>query len=200
MMTTMVRGVALAGALSALCACGAFESIGGGKKVSPDEFRIVAHAPLTMPPNADLRPPRPGAPRPTEQTPTAEARTIVTSSGGGTGTAPAAAGGPSRGRGKPATGTSAGETALLSKAGQSGPAVDPDVRQKVNRESKIIADSNRSLIDSLIFWQDTPPPGVLVDPGKEQQRLREAQATGTPAAGSTPTIERRKRGILEGIF
>jgi hypothetical protein len=199
MTARIVRGVALAGALSALCACGALENIGGGKKVSPDEFRIVAQQPLAMPPNADLRPPRPGAPRPTEQTPTAEARTIVTSSGGGTGAAPAAG----KGRGKPGTtagGTSAGETALLAKAGQSGPAVDPEVRQKVNRESKIIADSNRSLIDSLIFWQDKPPPGVLIDPAKEQQRLREAQATGTQPAGNTPTIERRKRGVLEGIF
>ncbi len=203
MTTRIVRGVALAGALSALCACGAFENIGGGKKTSPDEFKIVAHAPLAMPPNADLRPPRPGAPRPMEQTPSAEARTIVTSTGGG---APAPAGGPAaKGRGKPgaaptATGTSSGEAALLAKAGQTGPSVDPDVRQKVNRESKVIAASNRSVIDSLIFWQDKPPPGVLVDPAKEQQRLREAQATGAAPAGSTPTIERRKRGILEGIF
>lgn len=31
--------------------CGAFENLGGGKKVSPDEFKIVSHSPLTMPPN-----------------------------------------------------------------------------------------------------------------------------------------------------
>jgi len=198
MTARIVRGVALAGAVSALCACGALENIGGGKKTSPDEFKIVAHAPLAMPPNADLRPPRPGAPRPMEQTPSEEARSIVTSTGGGT----TPAGGPAKGKGgKPgATGTSSGEAALLAKAGQSGPSVDPDVRQKVNRESKVIADSNRGLIDSLIFWQDKPPPGVLIDPAKEQQRLREAQATGTQPAGNTPTIERRKRGILEGIF
>ena len=40
--------------------CSAFENFGGQKKVSPDEFKIVSHSPLTMPPNADLRPPRPG--------------------------------------------------------------------------------------------------------------------------------------------
>src|SRR3977135_2882625 len=53
----------------ALGGCSAFENIGGGKKVSPDEFKIVSHSPLTMPPNAELRPPRPGEPRPQEVTP-----------------------------------------------------------------------------------------------------------------------------------
>jgi hypothetical protein len=163
--------------------------------VSPDEFQIVTHAPLAMPPNADLRPPRPGAPRPQELSPQAEARTIVagTSTAGGTA--------PGRGRPRPAeTGTSPGESALLAKAGQSGTSVDPDIRTKVNRESKVIADSNRSVIDSLIFWQPRAEPGVLLDPAREQQRLRESQATGATPTGNTPTIERRKRGVLEGIF
>ncbi|MBI3197845.1 MAG: DUF3035 domain-containing protein, partial [Rhodospirillales bacterium] len=34
----------------------------------------------------------------------------------------------------------------------------------------------------------------------EQQRLRDAQAAGQTPAGATPTITRRKRGLLEGIF
>ncbi|TWT05132.1 DUF3035 domain-containing protein [Reyranella sp. CPCC 100927] len=194
MKAKVVRGLALIGAVSALGACSAFQNLGGAKKVSPDEFRIVAHAPLAMPPNADLRPPQPGAPRPQEQTPADEARSIVTGTGGGT--APAGA----RGR-APAGGPSAGESALLARTGQSGPSVDPDIRSKVNRESRVIADSNRSVIDSLIFWQDTPAPGVVLDPAKEQQRLRESQASGTdPNKGGTPTIERRRRGMLEGIF
>lgn len=201
----IVQGAALIGALSALGACSALDNLGGAKKVSPDEFRIVSHAPLAMPPNADLRPPRPGAPRPMEQTPQAEARAIVTGAGGDSGKpAPAAAGQPARGRNgrtAPASGgVSSAETALLAKAGQSGPSIDPDIRSKVNRESRVIADNNRSLIDSLIFWQDSPAPGVVLDPTKEQQRLRESQATGTPPTGNTPSIERRKRGLLEGIF
>ncbi|MBV8187757.1 MAG: DUF3035 domain-containing protein, partial [Alphaproteobacteria bacterium] len=57
-----------------------------------------------------------------------------------------------------------------------------------------------SFVDSLIFWQDPVPAGVVVDPTKEQQRLRDAQASGQPASGATPTITRRKRGLLEGIF
>src|SRR5690349_23270076 len=54
--------------------CSAFENLGGGKKFSPDEFKIVSHSPLTMPPNAELRPPRPGEPRPQETTPSDQAK------------------------------------------------------------------------------------------------------------------------------
>src|SRR3954466_2525220 len=58
----------------ALGGCSAFENLGGAKKVSPDEFKIVSHSPLTMPPNAELRPPRPGEPRPQELTPAEQAK------------------------------------------------------------------------------------------------------------------------------
>ncbi|HYR65046.1 MAG TPA: DUF3035 domain-containing protein, partial [Reyranella sp.] len=58
----------------ALGGCSAFENLGGGKKISPDEFKIVSHSPLTMPPNAELRPPRPGEPRPQEVTPADQAK------------------------------------------------------------------------------------------------------------------------------
>jgi hypothetical protein len=86
----------------------------------------------------------------------------------------------------------------VTRAGQAG--VDPNIRSRVNTDSRTIAADSESFIDSLIFWQDKPPPGVVIDPAKEQQRLRDAQAAGRPPAGATPTIERRKRGWLEGIF
>ena len=41
---------------------------------------------------------------------------------------------------------------------------------------------------------------VVLDPAKEQQRLRDAAAAGQTPSGATPTITRRKRGLLEGIF
>ncbi|MEO8560159.1 MAG: DUF3035 domain-containing protein, partial [Rhodospirillales bacterium] len=85
------------------------------------------------------------------------------------------------------------------KAGAQG--ADPNIRNTVNEESRLLADSDRSFIDSLIFWRTTPPPGVVVDPAKEQQRIQQNQAIGQPVTtGNTPVIERRRRGILEGIF
>jgi hypothetical protein len=173
----------------ALGGCSAFENLGGGKKFSPDEFKIVSHSPLTMPPNAELRPPRPGEPRPQETTPSDQAKEALS---------PVMAGrvqqkGPAAG----APGDSS-EQSLIAKAGAGG--VDPNIRSQVNRDTRTLAEKDNTFIDSLIFWQDKPPPGVVVDPEKEQQRIRDAQATGQPSKAATPTIERRKRGLLEGIF
>jgi hypothetical protein len=171
--------------------CSAFENLGGGKKVSPDEFKIVSHSPLTMPPNAELRPPRPGEPRPQETSPADQAKEALS---------PALAGRVQAKPGGPPTGApgDASETALIAKASAGGN--DPNIRSQVNRDTRTLAEKDNTWIDSLIFWQDKPPPGVVLDPEKEQQRIRESQATGTPATGATPTIERRKRGLLEGIF
>lgn len=171
--------------------CSAFENLGGGKKVSPDEFKIVSHSPLTMPPNAELRPPRPGEPRPQETLPADQAKEALSP-------AMAARVQPPEKRTAGGAPGDASETALVAKAGAGG--VDPNIRSQVNRDTRTIADKDNTWVDSLIFWQDKPPPGVIIDPTKEQQRLRDAQASGQPASGATPTIERRKRGLLEGIF
>jgi hypothetical protein len=176
----------------ALGGCSAFENLGGGKKVSPDEFKIVSHSPLTMPPNAELRPPRPGEPRPQEVTPADQAKEALS---------PALGARPQRNAVLTGTSTATrtgSEQALVQRAGGSN--IDPNIRSRVNQDTKTINDSDKSFVDSLIFWQDPQPSGVVVDPTKEQQRLREAQASGQPVAGNTPTITRRKRGLLEGIF
>ena len=175
----------------AMGGCSAFDNLGGAKKVSPDEFKVVSHSPLTMPPNAELRPPRPGEPRPQEVTPAEQAREAL---------APRTAGRPSR---RDAIVSSQGpggasEQALVAKAGQGG--IDPNIRGRVNSDTRTINDSDKSFIDGLIFWQSSGPTGVVLDPAKEQQRLRDAQASGQPSSGPTPTITRRKRGLLEGIF
>ena len=171
--------------------CSAFENLGGAKKVSPDEFKIVSHSPLTMPPNAELRPPRPGEPRPQETSPTDQAKEALSPTLAGRVQAQAKA----APTGAPGD---ASEASLIAKASAGG--VDPNIRSQVNQDTRVLAAKDNTFIDSLIFWQDKPPPGVVLDPAKEQQRLRESQASGQPSSAPTPTIERRKRGLLEGIF
>jgi Protein of unknown function (DUF3035) len=191
--TTFTPAALIALLTMALGGCSAFENLGGGKKVSPDEFKIVSHSPLTMPPNAELRPPRPGEPRPQEVTPADQAKEALS---------PTLAGRvQDRVAGKqPATPGNASEQALVAKASSGAGGVDPNIRAVVNKDTKTIADNDKSFIDSLIFWQDPRPSGVVVDPSKEQQRIRDAQAAGQPASGPTSTIKRRQRGLLEGIF
>lgn len=180
-------GVLVGGALL-LSGCGALDGIlGNSTKQAPDEFQVVAQQPLSIPPNADLRPPRPGAPRPQDTAPQVRAQSLI--SGQPVSAVKAAAG----------DNASPSETALLAKAGANR--ADPNIRSVVNQETGLLAEQNRTLIDDLIFWRKPEQPGVVVDPVKEQQRIRETQATGQPVTtGTTPTIERRKRGLLEGIF
>ena len=54
--------IAIAGLL--VSACGMFSD--SGSPQGPDEFTVVGRAPLVIPPESDLRPPRPGEPRPQE--------------------------------------------------------------------------------------------------------------------------------------
>jgi len=195
--TTLKPVTLLALGTFVLGGCSAFENLGGGKKVSPDEFKIVSHSPLTMPPNAELRPPRPGEPRPQEVTPAEQAKEALSPVLAGRSQQARGAGGAAA-----AGGRTGSEQALVQKAGQSagGGGIDPNIRSRVNQDTRTINDSDKSFIDSLIFWQESAPSGVVLDPSKEQQRLRDAQAAGQPASGNTPTITRRKRGLLEGVF
>ena len=75
-------------AVFTLSACEhAREAIGIGKQ-SPDEFAVVTRAPLSMPPDFGLRPPRPGAERPQEKAITESARDLLVKSEGATASAP----------------------------------------------------------------------------------------------------------------
>lgn len=159
----------------------------GWDKNPPDEFRIVTRAPLSVPPEFALRPPAPGAPRPQEGTTIDQARGAVT--GGRTPARPA----------QPASGQSAGEAALLSRAGADR--VDPGIRNTVDREAAALSDADRNFTDRLIFWRQPDPPGTVVDAEREARRLRENQALGRATSeGDTPIVRRRQRGLLEGIF
>lgn len=174
-----------------LAGCDSTRDALGLTKKSPDEFAVVTKAPLVLPPEFGLRPPEPGAPRPQDVQARDRAQAAL---GGRSATDPLTAG-----RRSPTSSVSAGEAALLQQARASN--VDPDIRRKVNEDFTQLAERDRSFVDRLIFWQKPEEPGLAVDPVKEAQRLRENAATGkSVTAGNVPTIKRRERGPLEGIF
>lgn len=178
----------LAGLL-ALAGCQDIQKDLGLAKSSPDEFRVVANAPLAIPPDYNLRPPAPGAPRPQQGTPTEQARVAVF---GRQGRVYPDAGGEGQSAAR-------GDTAFLTAAGAGD--TESNIRQIVDDETKTINADNTDFVDTLIFWQKNDPPGTVVDAPAEADRIRETQALGQPVTtGDSPIIITRERGILEDIF
>src|SRR5262245_49592488 len=111
----------------------------GLEKTTPDEFKIVSRAPLSLPPDYSLRPPAPGAQRPQELAIPQRALAAVTGNpgaGAARGAAPAA--------------NSAGESALLAKVGADR--ANPDIRTVLDREFSSLAEADTTLLDRLVFW------------------------------------------------
>ncbi len=77
-MTTRTCLLAAAAAATALSGCtSGMRQAMGMQKNSPDEFAVVRRAPLVLPPEYSLRPPRPGEARPQELQPTQEAQAAL---------------------------------------------------------------------------------------------------------------------------
>ena len=187
--SSVFRLFCAASLILALGACDGVKRQLGLSKQSPDEFKVVARAPLSLPPDFSLRPPEPGAPRPQEGTTTDQARRAVF----GTAQAEAAA------APRPGTeGLSAGERSLLKAAGADG--TDPNIRQLVNSEADALREDT-DFLEALVFWREPDASGTVVDAEAEARRLRENSALGKDITeGRTPSIERRKKGLLEGLF
>ena len=190
------RTIPWAVAASLVLALGACEGVkqqfGMGKQPAPDEFRVVSRAPLSLPPAFTLRPPDPGVARPQEGTATQQARTAVFRADDGQPLSVDEA--------LPDDGRSRGERALLVQAG-AGNSGGSDIRRVIDQETQQINADNEGFIDNLVFWQEKQKPGEVIDAEAESQRLRENAALNRSAtSGATPSIQRKKKAILEGIF
>jgi Protein of unknown function (DUF3035) len=195
MRSNWVMSLVAAGAVLALSGCGGqVRQALGMTKHSPDEFLTVAHAPLTLPPDYNLRPPEPGAPRPQEGTAVEQAQTALYANSGGTTLSTGSSFG-----GSSEAAQSAGEVALLQNAGAAG--IDPGIRAQIDNETAAQIERDKSLVERLVFWRTPEPYGTVVDPVAESKRLQENQALGKPVTeGATPIITTRRKGVLEGIF
>lgn len=150
---------------------------------APNEFTVTTQAPLSMPPDFALRPPQPGAPRPMEQSEALQAEEALA---------------PQTALAIPQNSLSAGQQALVQEA---GPPVTSGIRQEVNQEARAAEAANNTFMDKLLFWRRPQPAGIVVDPQKEAQRLRQDAALGaSPKIGDTPIIHPRRQGWFEGLF
>jgi Protein of unknown function (DUF3035) len=149
---------------------------------APDEYTVTTRAPLSMPPDYNLRPPRPGVARPQEQSEQTQAEEALV---------------PQIALGTPQGGDSPGQAALVQEA---GPPAPNDIRQRVDQDARV-DDANASFIDKLLYWRKPDTAHAVVDPQKEAQRLREDAALGqSPETGETPMIQPRKQGWFQSLF
>jgi hypothetical protein len=176
--------LALGACTAMLAGCGdegLFRSLGFIRD-APDEFTVTTRAPLAMPTSFALPPPRPGAPRPQEQSERTQAELALV---------------PQMALGEPDAGNSSGQQALVQAAGPQPP---PDIRAEVDQEASRDRPS-QGVVDKLLFWRKPAQPGIVVDPQKEAQRLRENAALGqSQETGDTPIVQPKRRAWLEGIF
>jgi len=165
----------VAAASAAATGCGGIARAAGATKVSPDEFRVVTQAPLTLPPDYSLRPPRPGEPRPQESSVGDDARATLF----GQDTAAQA---------------SSGERQLVNDAGAT--ATDPTIRDTIDFESQGVVHRSEGFVDRVLSFgaSNAPPADATVNPQAEQARLAEEEATRRTTGGGQVTIEGRQSG------
>lgn len=162
-------------AATALGGCTDLKRALGMEKVMPDEFAVVSRAPLSVPPDYALRPPRTGEPRPQEESTADQARQTVFRAGQPQTALPA-----------PSVARSPGEDELLRQAGAGqAPA---DIREMVDADAQASSTVTTSFVDRLEFWRSPEPqPGSVIDAGEEAARLRQANAAGEPADSGPPS-------------
>lgn len=124
--------------------------------VAPDEFSVVTRAPLSVPPDYTLRPPRPGAARPMEISTQDQARQTIfgvsdISDSGTIKTDTESAGG------------------FLDKVGANN--ANPNIRDVLDTETPT---DNRTTAERLLFLKSkTEAEGNPIDPNEEFERLKE---------------------------
>jgi hypothetical protein len=183
---TRVAAAALLIGAAGLAGCQSASRAFGLAKVTPDEFRVVTKAPLTLPPDYSLRPPEPGEPRPQELQPESAARQALEGV-------------------RAADVRSDGEKMFVNKAGADK--ADPLVRYVVDDEFGNLSHKDKGFADYVMFWKKgeptTPPASGMGDPNESQpidpaiEEKRVASLTG----GKTIIISRKsdKQTKLPGL-
>jgi len=187
--------------VGSLAGCGGDSKVGrilGYEKASPDEFSVVKRAPLALPPDYGLRPPRVGAQRPQAVSARDDAKDSLIKTEKRASKPKSSVRRAARNRAQSQQqGRSESEVALLKRSGALG--VDPIIRQTVNQETAGAADeASDDLVDKLLFWKEQKPTAqkveaTIIDAKGESRRIQENTALGKPAnSGQTPIIRRKE--------
>jgi hypothetical protein len=193
------RLMALGGLAVLLVGCQSIREAAGITKEPPDEFAVVTKAPLVIPPEFNLKPPKPGASPSNQVSPTASAQEALYGDDPNVIAA-----------GMPKTYSDA-EKAFLIKTGAA--TAEHSVRQQIEAENKQMEPSDETFTDKVLFRGPEPDQGNPVDADAEVQRISDAKAQGKPSPApaadqpasekkpdDAPTIKKDDSGWLDGIL
>jgi hypothetical protein len=180
------------------------ETLGVNRK-APDEFVVYSRPPLSVPPEFDLKPPRPGEESPNVVTTEDQAREVLL----GTKRPPATL---DEAAAKVDTSVetavepvlssdapSSAQSSFLSKAGADK--ADANIRQELAKD--VVAEPKKkkqaqSLYESIVQDEKTEP---VVDAKAEAERIRANRDKGKPVTdGETPTQSEKSKSILDKIL
>ena len=165
--------LSVAGVLHAGCSLDSTRDALGMGKQSPDEYLIVERAPLSVPPDYELRPPSATDVAAQYADLRERAERILLGS--------------ENANDDP---ISDSEVAFLTDAGALH--ADAAIRRTIDIESGAGVIENDRFIDDLMFWSEQEGTGFIIDPVAEAERLRRNALSGLPVTyGASPTIEQK---------
>lgn len=174
---------ALAGLAMMLNACEGIRSAAGLTKEPPDEFAVVTKAPLIVPPDYNLKPPKPGAPPLNQVSPTISAESALYSED------PKAVAATIAGSFSPA------EKQLLAQTG--GARASDTIRQQIAADNRGLDSADQSFTDQLLFGTSNTGGEAPLDADAEKARI---DAGKTAAPQQQPDQQKDSGGWLDGIF
>lgn len=180
MRLSAVIAVSLAALVGAsACNSGVRQAL-GVERTTPDEFRVVTIAPLTVPPEYALRPPQPGELRAEDVFQDRQAQRALFGD---------------------LEGSDATDAEVLFAARAGAADANPDVRALIDGETAAIVRKDSGFASRVLFWRDGETvilQGGEVEPiDPEQERERIEAVTG---GGEVEIVRRRSvRGKLPGL-
>lgn len=160
------------------CSSGNARKVLGINKDVPDEFRVISQAPLTVPPDFHLRPPKPGAKRPQYTALDAQAEQTLFSV--------ESSSLPPR---------TIGEQALLNKTqGKS----NPDIRKIIAEDNRLeeVEIKEKGFLEKIVdYTRGENDKDPVVNASKEKERIQQKTQEGETITGEdTPEVEKKKKG------
>lgn len=190
-------------ALIAACSGNDVRDTLGLDRSAPDEFVVYSRPPLSVPPEFDLKPPRPGEENPNQVPTDAQARELLLGSKPQPAALDAVAAGPA---------VETAVTPVLTSDVPTGPTASfldklgvdeakPDIRDTLRADS--VAEPKKTkkaktLYERIVGGESNEP---VVDAYKEAERLRANRDEGKPLTeGETPVEEKKSKSVMDWIF